>query len=63
MMNLVSGALALLVFGAFVVGLAQSIHAWPFWIIVVAVLAMALWDFWESVKVGRDGGDTTALSE
>ncbi|MGB0684298.1 MAG: hypothetical protein ACPGOV_16455 [Magnetovibrionaceae bacterium] len=63
LMNLITGAIALGIFAAFVVGLADSIHTWPFWVIVAMVVTMAAVDFWESVKSSKEGsGDTTTLS-
>lgn len=51
--NLISGLLAAIVFIAFVGGLANSIGAPPFIIIVTGVVIMMLVDFVQSVKKGR----------
>ncbi len=50
--NLISGILAVALFLAFTLGLAQSIGKLPFAIIVVAVCGMVLVDLWQSVKEG-----------
>ena len=50
--NLISGLIAAVIFIPFVVGLAISIGAWPFKIIVVIVVAMMLYDYYESVRDG-----------
>ncbi len=50
------GLIAVLLIGAFVLGLAQSISAgaagfWgglPFWVICFAVLALVFYDFWDT---------------
>ena len=61
MMNLVTGVIAIGIFASFVIGLAESIHTWPFWVIVGIVVTMAVVDFWESIKASKGGGDTTTL--
>ena len=48
--NLITGLLAAVVFVAFVGGLAESIGAPPFIIIVASVVVMLLTDFVQSVK-------------
>lgn len=50
--NLISGLIAAAIFIPFVVGLAVSIGALPFAIIVVIVVAMMLFDYYESVRDG-----------
>lgn len=50
--NLITGALAVGVFVAFSAGLAQSIGAIPFVLIVTIVIAVVVYDFWESARKG-----------
>ena len=50
--NLISGLIAAAIFIPFVVGLAVSIGAVPFAIIVAIVVAMMLFDYYESVRDG-----------
>ena len=60
--KLVSGLLASLTMAAFIVGLAYSISSgfagfWgglPFWVIIIVVLSMVFYDFWdECVRKNR----------
>jgi len=54
--NMISGAIGVFLFSSFVLGLAYSISTgfagfWgglPFWIISLSVLAMLLYDYWDS---------------
>ena len=55
MNNLISGGIAALIFIAFVGGLAESIGAIPFIIIVTGVIIAMLTDFLQSVKAGFAG--------
>ena len=56
MTNLITGLIGLLLFSAFVIGLAQSISTGfagflgglPFIVIVAAVLCMVAYDFWDN---------------
>jgi len=48
--NIITGAIAVSIFMAFVLGLAESISALPFAIIVIAVCVMILTDFFQSAK-------------
>ena len=48
--NIITGAIAVTIFMAFVLGLAESISALPFVVIVVAVCLMILTDFIQSAK-------------
>jgi len=48
--NLITGLIAVAVFLAFVLGLANSIGAIPFTIIVLIVSAMIVTDFYQSAK-------------
>lgn len=48
--NIITGALAVLVFGAFVVGLAFSIGAVPFILIVSLVLGLLIIDYVQSIR-------------
>ncbi len=50
--NLISGVVAVVVFLAFTLGLAQSIDKLPFTIIVAVVGVMVLVDLWQSAKEG-----------
>lgn len=50
--NIITGAIAVGIFMAFVLGLAESISALPFVVIVVAVCLMILTDFVQSAKEG-----------
>lgn len=50
--NIITGALGITIFVAFVAGLAKSIGALPFILIVAIVVAMAGYDFWESARAG-----------
>ena len=48
--NIITGAIAVSIFLAFALGLAESISALPFAIIVIAVCLMILTDFFQSAK-------------
>lgn len=48
--NIITGAIGVIIFMAFVLGLAESISKLPFAIIVVAVCAMLCTDFFESAR-------------
>jgi len=48
--NIITGAIAVSIFLAFVLGLAESISALPFAIIVIAVCVMIVTDFFQSAK-------------
>ena len=48
--NIITGAIGVIIFMAFVLGLAQSIGEMPFVIIVVAVCAMLCIDFFQSTR-------------
>lgn len=50
--NMISGILGAIIFIAFVGGLAQSIGATPFVIIVILVIIMLLVDLTQSIKKG-----------
>ena len=50
--NLITSLIAITVFLAFIIGLAFSIHSWPFSIIVASVSIMILVEFYQSVKKG-----------
>ncbi|MEE8227719.1 MAG: hypothetical protein V3R30_12920 [Kiloniellales bacterium] len=50
--NLISGLIAAAIFTSFVVGLAVSIGAVPFAVIVMIVVAMLLFDFFQSARDG-----------
>ena len=55
--NLITGLIAVAVFLAFVLGLANSIGAIPFTIIVLIVSAMIVTDFYKSAKQGLEKGE------
>ena len=44
----IAGLIGMALIGAFLIGLADSIHAMPFWVITVSVLVCALIDFYQS---------------
>ena len=50
--NIITGAISVAIFMAFVLGLAGSIKALPFVVIVVAVCAMLCTDYIQSVRAG-----------
>jgi len=50
--NIITGAIAVAIFLAFVLGLAHSIGELPFVLIVVIVSAMICTDFYQSAKQG-----------
>ena len=50
--NIITGAIAVSIFLAFVLGLAESISALPFAIIVIVVCFMIVTDFIQSAKDG-----------
>jgi len=50
--NLITGAIAVAIFLAFVLGLAESIGKIPFALIVVIVSAMLCTDYYQSAKEG-----------
>jgi len=50
--NIITGAIAVAIFLAFVLGLAHSIGELPFVLIVVIVSAMICTDFYQSAKEG-----------
>jgi hypothetical protein len=50
--NIITGAIGVLVFMAFVIGLAESIGALPFAVIVGVVCILLCIDFFQSAKAG-----------
>ena len=52
--NIITGAIAVAIFLAFAGGLAESIGAVPFILIVIIVGAMLLVDFYQSAKEGLE---------
>lgn len=50
--NIITGVISVAIFLAFVLGLAHSIGALPFVLIVVIVSAMICTDFYQSAKQG-----------
>lgn len=53
MTNTITGLFGIILFLAFVGGLAHSIGATPFIVIVVIIGAMAVYDYYESVRDER----------
>jgi len=51
--NIITGVLSVGLFMAFVIGLANSIGALPFVLIVVIVSGMALYDLYENINTAR----------
>lgn len=60
--NIITGAFGLVVFMAFIGGLAHSIDKLPFTIIVVGISAMALYDFYENVRDARKQANDKAAA-
>ena len=58
--NTIAGLFGILVFLAFIGGLAQSIGQTPFIIIVIVIGAMAVYDFYESVRDERKAASDKA---
>jgi len=54
--NIITGAISVAIFMAFVLGLAGSIKALPFAIIVIAVCAMLCTDYFQSVRESLQSG-------
>lgn len=50
--NLISGLIAVVIFLAFVFGLAESIGVLPFFLIVLIVAIMLVTDFYQSAREG-----------
>jgi len=64
MTNTITGLFGILLFLAFIGGLAESIGAVPFIVIVLIIGAMALYDFYESVRDARkEAADKATISE
>ena len=61
MMTIIVGLIGTLLMSVFVLGLAHSISTgfagfWgglPFWVIVIFVLCLAIYDFWEECVLGK----------
>jgi len=58
--NIITGVLGVGLFMAFVIGLANSIGALPFVLIVVIVSGMALYDLYENINTARLAKKTKA---
>ena len=54
--NIITGAISVAIFMAFVLGLAGSIKAMPFVIIVIIVCAMLCTDYFQSVRESLQSG-------
>ena len=54
--NIITGAISVGIFMAFVLGLAGSIEAMPFVIIVIIVCAMLCTDYFQSVRESLQSG-------
>ena len=52
--NLITGLFAVVIFLAFTLGLAESIGAIPFFVIVIIVGAMLVTDFYQSAREGLE---------
>jgi len=66
MTNLITGLVGIVLFLAFIGGLAETIGALPFVLIVVIIGAMASYDFYESVRDARQeaaSNNTTPAQE
>ncbi len=55
--NLITGLIAVAIFLAFAFGLAESIGALPFFLIVLIVAIMLVTDFYQSAKEGLSGDE------
>ncbi len=55
--NLITGLIAVVIFLAFVFGLAESIGALPFFLIVLIVAIMLVTDYYQSAKEGLRGDE------
>ena len=53
--NIIAGGIGAAILAAFLLGLAESIGALPFWIITVSVLVMCLFDYYEEGFKKRNG--------
>jgi hypothetical protein len=54
--NIITGAISVTIFMAFVLGLAGSIKALPFAVIVIIVCAMLCTDYFQSVRESLQSG-------
>ena len=63
--NLITGLIAVVIFLGFAGGLAESIGEFPFVMIVIIVVSMLLFDFYQSAKEGlqKDRDRNSAPSE
>ncbi len=55
--NLITGLIAVVIFLAFVFGLAESIGALPFFLIVLIVAIMLVTDYYQSAREGLRGDE------
>ena len=53
--NIIAGAIGVTLVGAFLLGLAESIGAIPFWFITVGVLCLCLVDYYEDGLKKKNG--------
>lgn len=54
---LIGGVIGMVIIAAFLMGLAESINAVPFWIITLGVLILAFIDFYEEcIRKPRNSG-------
>ena len=60
--NIITGFIGIAMFLAFIIGLAQSIGELPFIIIVAAISAMALYDFYENLRDARRDAEAKAAA-
>ena len=52
--NIITGGIAVAIFLAFTLGLAESIGALPFFVIVITVCTLLLIDFYQSAREGLE---------
>ena len=60
--NIITGTFGIVVFLAFIGGLAHSINKLPFTIIVLGIAAMALYDFYENLRAARKQANDKAAA-
>lgn len=60
--NIITGVIGVAMFLAFIGGLAHSIGATPFIVIVVFISGLALYDFYENLRDARKEADDRAAA-
>lgn len=58
--NAIAGLIGIIIFLAFIGGLAHSIGATPFIVIVIVIGAMAVYDYYESLRDARKAANPQA---